>query len=158
MDVGDSLNPAVDIGQIEGAFVQVHTWYFILSVSIYRTIWNKFEMNPTFFENGGLQVYKYRVIHLSPRILNFNNVFQTKPICLKISHVLVNTLRIFSWRFHQKPCSRNFVMALDILTSFSSLWTAHSFASARFSGTFASWSHRKHFWYGTSDPTCDFWY
>ena len=39
---------------------------------------------------------KYRVIHLSPRILNFNNFFQTKPICLKISRVLVNTLRIFS--------------------------------------------------------------
>jgi len=34
MDVGKSLNPAIDIGQIEGAFVQGYGWLCLEQVKV----------------------------------------------------------------------------------------------------------------------------
>ena len=35
VDLGKSLNPSIDIGQIEGAFVQVRGWGYFLYVHLF---------------------------------------------------------------------------------------------------------------------------
>ena len=39
MDVGESLNPAVDVGQIEGAFLQEYGMLTMEQVAVVRCRW-----------------------------------------------------------------------------------------------------------------------